>query len=97
MEASRSAISLARRASPLVSALDRMDELREESRSAEAELSTVAGRIETTSDELRSLTADRERLAALGIEREGLLVGKERLAIAAGIAVELGQHYSVKL
>ncbi len=89
MEASRARIALARRARPLASSLDRIGELREEGLSAKSELGTVTERIEETAGELRSLDAGRERLIGLAREREGLLVRKERLAIAAGIAVEL--------
>ncbi len=89
MEASRAGIALARLARPLARSLDRIEELRSEGLSAREELSAVAERIAQTVGEIGSLESDRERLAGLAREREVLLVRKERLAIAAGIAVEL--------
>lgn len=89
MEASRSKIALARRAFPLVSSLDRIEELRDAGRASNEDLAAVLEAIANATDEISALSADRERLIALAREREGLLVRKERLAIAAGIAIEL--------
>lgn len=85
----RAQIERARRAAPLAVKLAAIEENAARAESGKAELSRLDGEISAERVLLDGLEAQKDRLSALASEKDELLLSRERLRVAVGIAESL--------